>query len=120
MDNRESTVCFTGLQAGLYQVCLTDGSRNTAPTCFEVIDATVSIQQSLNLTVHFSSIDAVPLYVVICTRTGGYNKIHHLGRTEQHAGKTIIGMPKGKGPYFCKVIFQGEYGNVSSVPLRLN
>lgn len=120
MDNKDSSASFTGLQAGQYQVRLTDGSRCSEPTSFEVIDATTSIQQSVNLTVHFSSTNATPLYVVVCTRTGGFYTIHYLGYAERLAGKTAIAMPKGEGPYYCKVIFQGEYGNVSSIPLRLN
>ena len=115
--------------AGLYSAYLTDGTAESRPTYFEVINASVAAEGTFgNLTVSFNG-DADPLYVELTTSGFGRLGVLELSARQIAAGAVTFNavdlVRADSGARLgatCKVRvkYRGEYGNVVSAPLTVD
>lgn len=116
-------ICFSGLDPGLYSVCLLGGknSSRSEECSFEVIDTSVGVRWSgRTLNIEFSSSNAEPDFIVFCNDYGAYFYFSDITREERVAGEKKIYCLKSVNGLYLKVHFKGEYGRVSNIILPIS
>ena len=111
--------CFYGLEPGIYSVFLQKGETMTAPVSFETLNTDVHYafrEDGAGLVVYFDT-SALAVYVATCTLQG--NSLCYPISERDRARGFIIIPPMNKLEYYCKVVFQGEYGRIINSPLRV-
>ena len=110
--------CFWGLDPGVYTVSLLSDERQSDSVSFEVVNTIVncSFVDNDSILVEFhSSVDAE--YVCLCDLSG--NSIYY-PISEECSSKGAICLPLSDySKRFCKVVFKGTYGRISSRPVEL-
>lgn len=107
--------------AGRYTAYLTDGTNNSQPTHFEIIDANVTVSGTIsNLTVSYNTASN-PYCVSVITESGAPECIRQLTAAEIENGsvtfdaKQLTNDQLGRNPaatVYARVMFRGEYGAV--------
>ena len=110
---------YTDLEPGIYQVFLRDNVSRSVPVSFEVVKAEIRISEVGNgggTAVYFYS-SGTPDYVALSTITGD-STFYPITDEERLQG--FVTVPRlDLSEYYCKVIFRGEYGTVTNVPVRV-
>ena len=115
----EDTHLYNDLKPGVYSVFLHSGNNVSASTSFEVIETDVGCYLSKkgdSVIIEFKS-SAKADYGALCTIDGSswYFQISEDARKE---GRVVV--PSWDLPeYYCKIVFQGEYGSVINKPIRV-
>ena len=108
-------VTLSGLPYGHYRVRLENSAKSSEEISFEMVDTRVYVHDGKS--VHFSSLNAVPEYYVICDIKGDRELIRDISDQERKKGCFIL--DADYSGYFLKVFFKGEYGRVSNDPIKL-
>lgn len=117
------------LAAGLYTAYLTDGTNNSDPTHFEIIDTTTTVEGTLsNMTVNFNK-NANPYYLMVAGIEGGSHGKYILTESDISAGQVTLnfvgiasemyGETYASNNYL-RCIYQGQYGRVINDPIQIN
>ena len=111
-------ITLHSLEAGSYAVHLRSENSISKDVFFEIINERTSVRrQGLNYEVSFGSSNSVPVYLVVCTRTGARKGIVDITPYDLSAGGLLLN-GKYRGMYL-KVFYQGSYGKVSNEPIEL-
>jgi hypothetical protein len=117
--------------AGKYRACLTDGTVESKPTYFEIIETNVRYTRNGEvITVNFSSSNGTPTKIVVGTLGGSHRAVRVLTESERMDGVVSFN-PKAwsaaqtlkeydRNNVYIKVFFKGEYGRVTNAPLKIN
>ena len=111
--------CFHNLEPGIYSVSLQKGDEVSAPVSFEILATDVHYvlrEAGAGLEVYFDT-SAHAVYAATCTLQGD-SLCYPISDRDRERGFIII-PPMNKPEYYCKVIFQGEYGRIINYPLRV-
>lgn len=111
-------IALHSLEPGSYSTCLRAENTVSNNVFFEIIDENTGVRkQGDKYAVSFSSSNGVPVYLVICTRTGARKAIVDITSADVSVGGLLL-----KGDYnglYLKVFYQGKYGRVSNEPIML-
>ena len=115
---------------GSYKARLTDGTNSSDYTYFKVIDTTVSVVNDNDiLTVNFSSNNAEPMYLQICTLNGTSSMYYVFTEEEKAKGIAVIDAHKirreqygtdsfsNSNGRYLRVFFKSDYGVVINAPI---
>lgn len=109
---------FMNLQPGIYYVSLSKEQEQTAPISFEIIETKVKYTLLGNgfLTVYFES-SANPKYAALCDIYGNslYYPISNKNKLRGYISVPMMDNPE----FYCKVVFDGEYGSIINEPIRV-
>ena len=116
---------------GKYRACLTDGTTESQPTYFEIIETNVSYTRNgQNVTVTFDSANGTPTKIVVGTLSGSHRAVRMLSPEERINGVVTFNPKKLSGQQtlnaydgsnaYIKVFFKGEYGRVTNDPIKIN
>lgn len=104
-------VVFVDLPYGSYRACLRDALGNvSSDTFFEIIDINVSFVVGNNLTVYFSSANAIPEFMSLGDIRECPYYITIFTNSQIAAGSATVSLSSD----YLKVHFRGEYGRVSN------
>ena len=109
--------CFHDLEPGIYSVFLQKGDIMTAPVSFETLSTDVHYslgEENAGLVVYFDT-SAYAVYAATCTIEGN-SVCYPISDRDRERGFIVI-PPMKKPEYYCKVVFQGEYGRIINKPL---
>lgn len=111
-------VTFRNLESGLYTAHLCSNDDVSGDIHFEIINEKTSVsRRGGEYYVSFGSSNGIPVYLVICSRTGARSKIVDISQYDISAGGLLLqGNLSGS---YLKVFYQGQYGRVSNEPIRL-
>lgn len=111
-------VKFQNLASGLYTAHLCNNNEVSDDVHFEIINEKTSVSRhGADYYVSFGSSNGIPVYLVICSRSGVRYKIVDISQYDITAGGLFI-----RGNFsgmYLKVFYQGQYGRVSNVPIKL-
>ena len=117
------------LDAGLYTAYLTDGTNNSEPTHFEIIDTTTTISGTLNdLTVTFNA-ESNPYYLEVASLSGVSHGKYVLTAKDIDSGEVTVDFAKIANEMYgenyatdnyLRCIYQGQYGRVINDPIQIN
>ena len=111
-------VTFRDLESGLYTAHLCNNDDVSGDIYFEIINEKTSVSRfGGGYFVSFSSSNGVPVYLVVCTRSGVRHKIVDISQYDISSGGLLI-----QGNYsgmYLKVFYQGQYGKVSNSPIMI-
>lgn len=106
------------LASGTYTAHLCNNSVTSEDVYFEVINENTSVSRRGNeYYVSFGSSNGVPIYLVVCTRSGVRYKIVDISQYDNAVGGLLL-----QGDFaglYLKVFYQGQYGIVSNEPIKL-
>lgn len=109
---------LNSLESGSYSAYLCSDHSVSQEVFFEIIDEDTRVKKGKGkYAVSFGSSNGVPVYLVICSRTGSRKTIVDFTSEDLSAGGLLLG-----GNYsglYLKVFYQGQYGRVSNVPIKL-
>ena len=109
---------FSQLQAGLYSVRLFGEGLASSPILFEVVGECTNVTPCVSgYCISFSSVNAKPEYIVICSRDGNRDAVIDIADSDRLAGYKVL-----DGSYYSKylkVFYKGKYGRVSNNPIQL-
>ena len=89
--NDKEDLTVENLPAGSYEARLVSGTACSQSTFFEVIDTHVEVaRQGHSFIVSFNSSNADPLYLVVCSKSGGRDLVADLSREDVILGKVAI------------------------------
>lgn len=115
---------YYDLQPGIYTVNLQKGKEGdkTSRVSFEVVDTSIGYTYSEggnNINIYFSS-SAKPEYAAICSVSGTCGgHIFPISDLDILRGYIVVSQPLNTDLCYCKVIFKGEYGRISNVPIKV-
>lgn len=111
-------ITLHALASGAYNAHLRNGNSVTEDVHFEIINEKTSVSRhGSEYLVSFGSSNGVPVYLVVCSRSGARNKIVDISKYDISAGGLLLqGDLSG---LYLKVFYQGMYGRVSNEPIRL-
>ena len=114
-------IALDDLRAGSYEVYLVGNNGIiTESVCFEVLQTEVTFKQRSNyLDIHFSSVNAIPDYIVFTNKNGGRYFIADITETDRLNGHKYVKCEAKFEDLYLKVFFRGEYGRVSNALLRM-
>lgn len=111
---------YFNLEPGVYSVFLQNEDNITSRVSFEVIETNVGYTWNENnggLLVHFQS-SATPVYAALCDIRGN-SRNYVISDQDRQRGYFCI--PQNNMPnlaeYYCKVVFNGEYGRIINEPI---
>ena len=112
---------YYGLQPGIYDVFLQGKEGRTSTVSFEVVEAIVSYElddDGENIKINFES-SPQPEYAAICDIHGN-TRNYPISDLDRRRGYIVV--PRSSNPNLCyyKVIFKGEYGRISSLPVKVD
>lgn len=106
---------YTGLTEGLYAARLTDGSNYSDYTFFEVINAEINTIVFPNaVTVTFDNVSKKATAAEFCDISGEHLFTKLVSEEENKRHRVTMKKIESEEPYYCKVIFQGQYGKIAS------
>ena len=113
---------YYNLLPGIYTVNLQKGKEGdkTSRVSFEVIDTDVNYELDSgegNITIHFES-SAKPEYAALCDIHGN-SRNYPISYLDRQRGYIVVSQPLNTDLRYCKVIFKGEYGRISNVPIKV-
>lgn len=112
------SVHLNDLPMGQYAAVLSSEEQESDPTTFEVIQTDVRVVKNrAAYRVMFSSDNAVPEYLVICSENGTRSAILTISPEQAEQGVRNF-QTDGSGKYL-KIFFKGNYGRVSNAPIPL-
>lgn len=111
-------ITFKSLESGEYKAHLQNNDKVSESICFEVINEKTNVSRRGNrYLVSFDSSNGIPVYLVVCTRSGVRRTIIDITQSDISVGGLVI-----KGDYrgcYLKVFYQGQYGRVSNEPIKM-
>lgn len=111
-------ITLHSLEPGSYAARLHSGNSTSKDVLFEIIDENTSVRKhGEKYAVSFSSTNGVPVYLVVCSRTGARKAIVDITPEDLSIGGLLL-----SGNYsglYLKVFYQGKYGRVSNEPIKL-
>lgn len=118
MISNNNTVLLECLGYGMYKARLVSSYSKTEYTYFEIINTDVSLKPVGNkCEVLFNSKNAYPKYIKICTINGGQRELLVLTEDDLISKRKIIRTIKNDE--YLKVYFQGKYGKITNLPIKL-
>ena len=125
VDTNAHTYKLPDLSHGMYSARLTNGSRNSDYTYFEIVDTTVSATISGDdITVIYSSQNGTPQYVQQVLHNGDSRGIVPVDKNSNqityNAYETLYNQYNTRifdGDLYIKVFFEGQYGVVTNDPI---
>ena len=119
LDCDSNKVVLKGLPYGVYSAQLTNGVNSSKPTRFEVIQTSVTLQKTgLSIILNASSFNGSLKYIVYCTSSGSRERIIPV-RPNLRGYTTFIIPAPSSSSLFLKAFFEGKYGIVSNVPIKI-
>ena len=111
-------ITFRSLDSGMYTARLRNGTSVSKDICFEVINETTNVSSHGNdYFVSFGSANGIPVYIVVCSRSGVRYNVVDISQSDISAGGLRLqGDFSGK---YLKVFYQGQFGKVSNEPIKL-
>ena len=108
-------VILNDLSEGMYSALLLGDGKESEYTFFEIRDAIIQIEQDNNkILVSFEKNSIVAASIELCDISGDH-LFTKLLSDEEKAKKTVqLNYLSRTAPYYCKVIFQGNYGKIPS------
>ena len=116
IDSEDITI--HDLASGTYNAHLRKGNSVTENIHFEIINEKTSVSRhGRDYLVSFGSSNGVPIYLVVCSRSGVRQKIVDIAQYDISVGGLLLqGDLSGM---YLKVFYQGMYGQISKEPIRL-
>lgn len=113
---------FPNLQEGMYKARLTNNLGNVSSyTRFEVRKINVDITKANNKIHVFFRDNSIPATAIeLCEITGQHLYTSLINEKERMVGETTAPLLESAEPYYCKVIFQGQYGKIVSEYIQIN
>ena len=119
-DLTEDVLKYYDLQPGVYSAFLQNEEDKSAIVSFEIIDADVDYSlndDGENIDIFFHS-SAIPLYVSLCDVSG--RSLFSCMISDSDRWRGYISVPRRYDEeYYCKVIFKGQFGRITNVPIRV-
>lgn len=117
-ENNSDEHIFYDLSPGVYSVFLMNEDGMSSRSTFEIIDTEVNctINNENRIVVHFNS-EARPEFAALCDLEGN-SEFYPISDMDRLNGYIIV-PSLNLTEYYCKVIFKGEYGRLSSGPIRV-
>lgn len=110
---------YYNLDPGIYTVTLNNNEKKSASISFEIIETNVQFQYEGGdkIIIYFSS-SANAEYAALCDEKGS-SLCYPISELDRMLGFKRVQILDHTKP-FCKIIFIGEYGRISNVPIRIN
>lgn len=111
-------ITLHSLEPGSYAVRLRSDNSVSQDVFFEIIDENTCVRKlGAKYCVSFGSSNGLPVYLVICSRTGAKKSIIDITSEDlSFGGLLLTGNYSGM---YLKVFYQGQYGRVSNEPIKL-
>lgn len=110
---------YHGLDSGVYSVYLQKGEKKSAPISFETVETDVncSISGDNQIVIHFNS-SAKADYAALCTVTGD-SVYYAISDSDRECGFIEVPLVDKDEYCYCKVVFEGKYGRIINIPIRI-
>ena len=111
---------FHSLQPGIYTAHLQNGDEKTARVSFEIVETTVSyewIDNGENIKIFFNPSDKAT-HASLCYLSGG-SKSYKIQEVDRWRGYICVPRWDVDSDYYCRVLFRGEYGNITNKPIKV-
>lgn len=113
-------IILDDFKEGLYSARLIAEGKESEFTYFEVRPAMIEVLKANHLIfVSFLKNTIPAVSIELCDIQGDHLYTHALSEEEKQSGVIQVEELEREAPYYCKVIFQGEYGKISSAYIQI-